>query len=90
MALQKWDRDLARTADFDPFSPLSLLDSFWPAHLERDEGRSFMPVMDISETDNAYQVRLEVPGMEKEDISIEVENNILTVSGEKKTEEESK
>ena len=90
MALQKWNRDLTRTADFDPFSTLSLLDSFWPAPFEQEESRSFIPVMDVTETDTAYQLRLEVPGMEKENISIEVENSILTVSGEKKTEEEEK
>lgn len=38
----------------------------------------------IEETDKTYQLTLDVPGVKKEDINIEVNNGILTVSGERK------
>ena len=46
------------------------------------------PSVDISETENHYEVKAEVPGLKKEDIKLAVEDNVLTLSGEKKTEKE--
>ena len=46
--------------------------------------------MDIGETDNAITIKAEVPGCKAEDIDISVHGNTLTVSGEKKHEEEKK
>ncbi|MGE5344245.1 MAG: Hsp20/alpha crystallin family protein [Candidatus Omnitrophota bacterium] len=48
------------------------------------------PVMDIYETKDAYTVRVEVPGMKKEDIHIEFSDGTLTVSGERKEDGEVK
>lgn len=86
----KRHRGETRLADFDPFGAFSLLDELWPSHFEAAEERPFMPPMDVSETDKEYRVRLEAPGMEKGDINIEFENNVLTLSGEKKTSTEEK
>jgi len=52
--------------------------------------RGRWPVMDIGETDNAITIKAEVPGCKAEDIDISVHGNTLTVSGEKKHEEEKK
>lgn len=76
-----------RLADFDPFGAMSLFDELWPSMFEEEGGR-FLPAMDVSETDKEYVVKLEVPGMEKNDIKIEYENNVLTLSGEKKESKE--
>jgi HSP20 family protein len=43
--------------------------------------------VNIKETENSYVLELVAPGLEKEDFKINLENNILTISGEKKTEE---
>jgi len=43
--------------------------------------RSFLPVTDIYETDQALTVILEMPGVAKENVDIHVENDILTISG---------
>jgi len=40
--------------------------------------------MEVEENDNNYYLTVEVPGMSKKDIDIKVENNIITLSGEKK------
>lgn len=53
-------------------------------------GNSFSPRIDISETDKHIIVEAEIPGIKKEDIKITLQDNILTVKGEKKQEEEKK
>lgn len=46
------------------------------------------PSVNIIETENSYDLELAVPGFNKENISINVENDVLTIKGEDKTEEE--
>ncbi|KAJ3210566.1 hypothetical protein HDU67_005197 [Dinochytrium kinnereticum] len=45
--------------------------------------------LDVTETDNNYVVRADVPGISKDDLSISLKDDILTISGEKKSESES-
>jgi len=52
--------------------------------------RGRWPVVDIAETENEFVVKAEVPGCKAEDIDISVHGNMLTISGEKKAEEEKK
>ncbi|MCP4152960.1 MAG: Hsp20/alpha crystallin family protein [bacterium] len=52
------------------------------------ENDSWSPATDILETENGYVFRLEVPGINKEDISIEFNDNTLLVKGERKADEE--
>jgi HSP20 family protein len=47
---------------------------------------TFAPSIDISETDKQYMIDVEVPGMKKDDIDLNIENNTLTISGERKFE----
>ena len=68
----------------------------WPATAFRDEmsrmfddmvGSSTMdwsPALDVSETDQAFQVRLEVPGIAPDQIDIQVDGDALVIAGEKK------
>jgi HSP20 family protein len=44
--------------------------------------QAWRPLADLSETDDGYLVEVEVPGVKREDISIEVAGNELTISGE--------
>ena len=48
------------------------------------------PLVDISEDDKEYLVKAEIPEMKKEDIKINVHDDVLTVSGERKYEKEEK
>lgn len=50
----------------------------------------FAPVVNTREDDKAYHVEADLPGVEKEDIKVDVKNNILTISGERKHKEEIK
>jgi HSP20 family protein len=51
---------------------------------------NFAPSVDLTETDNAYEVRMDIPGMESKDIDVQVHGNLVTVSGERKEEKEEK
>ncbi len=46
--------------------------------------------MDVSETENLIEVKIDLPGFKSEEIEVKLSDNILTVSGEHKQEEESK
>lgn len=48
------------------------------------------PVMDIEETKDDIIVKAEIPGMTKEDVKIQVSGDIITISGERKREEETR
>ena len=52
--------------------------------------RRFLPSMDLAETETHYVLKADLPGMSEEDVSIELEENVLTVSGERKAEHEDK
>jgi len=47
---------------------------------------AWLPAVDVSETESELVVRAELPGMSHEDIEINVQDNILTLKGEKKQE----
>ncbi|MGC1422531.1 MAG: Hsp20/alpha crystallin family protein [Terracidiphilus sp.] len=51
---------------------------------------SFVPAVDIYEDAKKVVLKLEVPGMEEKDLDIRVENNTLTVKGERKLEKDEK
>jgi len=50
--------------------------------------RRWMPAMDLVETDEHFVLRADLPGMTESDISIELEDTVLTVSGERRAEHE--
>ena len=52
--------------------------------------RRWSPAMDLLETGEQFVLRADLPGMTEDDVSIELEDNVLTVSGERKTEREDK
>jgi len=53
-------------------------------------GSEFGPPVDIYEDDQKLTFKVEVPGVDEKDIKVEIENNILTVHGERKLEKEIK
>ena len=93
--IQLWDRDLPIPHALDRlhnemnrvFSDLFRGDLV-------DNGSFFsgnwLPAADISETGDAYIIRAELPGMKKEDVTITVNNTLVTIRGEKKNDAEEK
>jgi HSP20 family protein len=65
----------------------TLFDRFVERPLSTLTGQ-LVPPIDISETDTEIIVKMEVPGMEEEDLDVSITNDILTVRGEKKKERE--
>ncbi|MFQ5755949.1 MAG: Hsp20/alpha crystallin family protein [Acidiferrobacterales bacterium] len=57
---------------------------------EEPPQRGLVPPVDVSENDNEYMVRAELPGVKKEDINVTLEDGVLTISGETKSETEEK
>ena len=52
--------------------------------------RRWMPAMDLVETGDHFVLRADLPGMTQDDVKLEVEDSVLTVSGERKAEHETK
>jgi len=84
---------------WDPFRELSALQNRMSRLFEEQYGSgrgealtagAFVPPVDIYEDEHSIQLKLEVPGIEKEDLDVKVENNVLTVGGERKFEKEEK
>jgi HSP20 family protein len=50
--------------------------------------RRWVPPMDLVETQDHFVLRADLPGLTEEDVSIELEDNVLTVSGERQAEHE--
>jgi HSP20 family protein len=78
--------------DFIPTSFSSLIDRFFNETQSRSGGSaySFVPRVDIWEEDKAFEIHVAVPGVAKEDFKIEVNDNVLAISGERKFTKEKK
>ncbi len=79
----------------DPFTALREEMSDLRARLmgEEDEGwfsGAIVPALDLSETDTAVEVRVDLPGMTAKDIDIQINGNVLTVKGQREEEKEEK
>ncbi len=84
MALIKYN-----TRDYRPTSFNSFLDRFFNDDFTPST-KSFTPQVDIAETDKKFEVSFAVPGLKKEDITVDLNEGVLTVSGERKFEESKK
>lgn len=49
-----------------------------------------LPAVDVSETDKAYEINADLPGMDEKNVEVKVANGILTIKGEKRDEKEEK
>ncbi len=76
----------------DPFRDLaSFLDNFTEnGGKEQLTAGTFMPAADVYEDEHNVVLKLEIPGVNEDDLKVSVENNILTIQGERKFEKEEK
>jgi HSP20 family protein len=88
--LQKWDP----FKDWDPFRELNefseRLGSLMGRHGDSTPRGQWMPAVDIIEDEKEFCVKVELPEVRKEDVHVTVENGVLTVHGERKSEKEEK
>lgn len=84
---------------WDPFREMTNLQSTLSRILNQENAQSgddlmtsgtFIPPVDIYEDENHFKLHFEVPGMNEKDIDIRLENNTLTLRGERKFESEQK
>ncbi len=96
--LTRWDPTMTR---WNPFKELEdmekRLSTYFGRPLARTNGEKeaitvseWAPLVDIAEDDKEYLIKAEVPEMKKEDIKLNVHDDILTISGERKYEKEEK
>ena len=73
---------------WDPFTEIARLQDEMTRHLHPTERRAagFVPAVDIYEDKEAIFVKAELPGVKPEDVHLHVENDILTLTGERKLE----
>lgn len=78
--------------DFAPTAFANLIDRFFNESLSRTGGSqySFVPKVDIVENEKAFEIHVAVPGMNKDDFKIDLNENLLSVSGERKFTKEKK
>ena len=84
MGLTGWERDMDRILE-DFFGRWAR--PWWP---ERDEMEVRPPIVDVFEEKDDIVVKAELPGIEKENIEVNLGDHTLTIKGEKKKEEEVK
>jgi len=88
MALTNWSPAENELSNFSQRMN-SLLDEFFGEEAEKSVYR-FDPALDIQETDETFEINAELPGLDKSDINIKIEKDVLTLSGEKTNEYEEK
>ncbi len=86
MSLIRWKN---QDENFPSFS--NFFDDFFSRDVYNGNLRGAnLPAVNISEDDDNFEVEVAAPGLKKEDFNINLENNLLTISGEHKEEKEEK
>ena len=83
---------------FDPFRNLSalqeqvnrLFDTSFPRRSDESALTNWAPAVDIYETENELVIKVDLPEVNEKDLDVRVENNMLTIRGERKSENEVK
>lgn len=83
---------MRKSNGYSPVMRSLLSDFFSNENLMFDEffRKDWVPAVNVSESDKSYDIELAAPGLKKEDFHIKVEDGVLTISSEKKTEKETK
>ena len=63
-------------------------ESAWPEVFGEAGTRRFSPALDLQEDETTYQLQVELPGLNKEDVKISLNGRVLTIQGEKKSSHE--
>jgi len=89
-------RSGARPSEIDPWRGIdpfrSLFDRFFPDAAESARALQGIasPQVDITETADEYRVHAELPGVSKDDVTVELDHGLLTIRGEKKSQRDEK
>ena len=83
MTQVKYNRPMMSQGIFNLLDDIFSEDFFTPTMSHR---RETIPAVNVRETEKAYELEMAVPGMDKKDINVEIEENMLTISSEMKEE----
>jgi HSP20 family protein len=86
MALVRWDP--IRELDSLQGDMHRLFDRFFDRPGNDDAVRRWIPAMDLVDQDDHLELRADLPGMNEDDVDIEIKDGVLTISGERKAEQE--
>lgn len=87
--IRLWNRPNLLTPATDRLMDDFLTDAFAPAfNREGLRTREWLPAVDIREDGEALKMFVEVPGMDREDVNLSIEDNVLTISGERRFEKD--
>jgi HSP20 family protein len=87
MALVRWDS--GREVDTLQSEVNRIFDSFF-GRTDDASARRWVPAMDLVETDDHLVLRADLPGLEQDDVNVEIKDGVLTLSGERRSEREQK
>jgi HSP20 family protein len=88
MALVRWDP--GRELDTLQSDMNRLFDSFFGGRTANaGSARRWIPAMDLAESDDHLVLRADLPGVDEDDVEVEIKDGVLTVSGERKSEQKS-
>jgi HSP20 family protein len=82
MEILKYNSEVYRPTSFNQFIDQFFNDEFSGGRM----AKKFTPKVDIAETDQSFEIQLQLPGMPKDQIDIAIEKNQIIVSGERKIE----
>lgn len=85
LTLWKPTRNLMPFGEVDRF-----FDRLWSAPFFETGLSSLTPPLEVTENENEFRVKMEIPGIDEKDLSITLTEGVLSVRGEKKSERESK
>jgi HSP20 family protein len=68
----------------------SLFSDLWSDVSERLPFERMVPALDVSETDDSIEVRMDIPGLKPGDFDIQLHDNVLTITGKREEEKEEK
>ncbi len=90
MRLVRWEPFTGFDEIFNRMLPASL--ARWPRVAASGQGEKYewAPSADISETEQEYLIRAELPAVKKEDVKVTLDQGMLTIEGERKQEKEDK
>ena len=81
---------MSKLTQYKPLSAFSLFDNelnnFFNQLSNYRPGIKWIPAVDVIEADDHFELRAEIPGVSQEDVKIAIEDNVLTISGEKHIE----
>ncbi len=93
VAKQKPKSVARKSSPFRSLLPRDLFEDFFDQYLQGNGGgltEMMQASMDVAETEQAFEVKLDLPGVSADDVEIQIDNNTLTVRGKREESSEEK